>query len=47
MSLNIKSEGKISLMEAYSMPYQQRELYVKSYNEINESTSKSSESMFE
>ena len=36
MMLHIKSEGKISLSEVFSMTYKMRELYVKSHNEFAE-----------
>ena len=32
MSLNIRTEGKVSLSEAFSMPFKLRDLYVKSTN---------------
>lgn len=36
INLNIRSEGKISIFEAYQMPYLQREMYIKLYNEFSE-----------
>ena len=43
INLNIRTEGKISIFEAYQMPYLQREMYIKLYNEFSEEKRKASQ----
>ena len=43
LSLNIKSEGNISLTNAYFMPYMIREEYIKEFNSYMEVKNKISE----
>jgi len=38
--MNIKSEGKISLSDAYALPFYMREKYIKMFNEYIEEKNK-------
>lgn len=40
ISLNVRTEGKISISEAFSMPYKLREIYIKSTNKYIEEKNK-------
>ena len=39
--MNIKTDGKISLMEIYNMPFKLRNLYTKEHNKMIEEKNKS------
>jgi len=43
ISLNIKSEGKVSLLEAYNLPFLLREEYIKTFNEFQDEKNKAFE----
>lgn len=36
IDIHIKTEGKVSLLECYSLPYKIRQIYYKKYNEYQE-----------
>ena len=43
INITIKSEGKISILEVYGLPYLLRELYIKTFNEYQEEKNKAYE----